>query len=90
MDDGLTNQDVRCSRCARILELAEYQIDIGEGGKTYYSCECHKDETILYPNEFVEWQINCVCDFENNYGTHSNTCLTRFVELVTKRRINHE
>jgi len=36
----------------------------------------------MNPNNFVEWQKQCVCDFENNNNTHSQTCLSRFKNTV--------
>lgn len=46
------------------------------------------NQTVEYipPNDFVEWQKKCVCDFENNGNTHSLSCLERWYLLVTKRR----
>ena len=34
------------------------------------------------PNNFVEWQKKCVCDFESNENTHSKTCLSRFEKIL--------
>lgn len=37
---------------------------------------------IIYPNDFVQWQIQCVCDLNNN-GVHSKTCLIEFDKMTT-------
>jgi len=39
----------------------------------------------MNPDNFVEWQKKCVCDFVNNNNTHSKTCLVRFKELEKRK-----
>ena len=39
-------------------------------------------ELLKNPDNFVEWQKQCVCDFENNKNTHSLTCKSRFQKII--------
>lgn len=39
-------------------------------------------ERLKNPDDFVEWQKKCVCDFENNNNTHSLTCKSRWQKIL--------
>ena len=65
-------------------EQLKDQLDIANALGQIEQDENEKNKEIVQnlPDNIVEWQKQCVCDFESNNNTHSNDCKARLKEIL--------